>query len=148
MSGRDDWDGLLDEARQALREQEENPNSDLGDEMTPASGDALMGRWRGDGQMQTKRGLVDVYLVWDRDGDPGFLYQHTRLVQEVDAEQPQVGDQVLILRGEAETYEQNGEEREVYPYVLRKRPCSDPLPGQPELEQKATQQSADDEFPY
>lgn len=130
MSGTD-WNELLAEAQEELRAQEE-VNSDLGDEFTPQPESYFMGRWRGSGKMQTKeRGEVDVYLVWHRDGDrPGFLYQHARLVQEVEAKRPQVGDRVLVLRGPTETFEKDGEARSIFPYVLRLQECGDPLPGE------------------
>jgi hypothetical protein len=122
------WDELLGEARAALQEQGE-VNSELGDDMTPEPEQHVAGRWRGIGQMQTKRGLVDVYLLWHRDNDRhGFLYQHARLVAEVEAEKPQVGDRVLVLRGPDESFEKDGETRTIYPYVLRRQECDEPLP--------------------
>jgi hypothetical protein len=129
----DGWDELLADARKALQEQEEI-NSELGDDMTPAPETHFMGRWRGITVMQTKRGPRDVYGVWDRDGKAGFIYQHARLVQEVDAEQPQVGDRVLILRGADETYEKDGQQQTAFAYVLRRQECSDPLPETAQLE--------------
>jgi hypothetical protein len=127
-----DWDELLAEARQKLaaqREQAKAGNAALGDEMTPAEEAHFAGRWRGEGTMQTKHGPRDVFLVWDRDGMPGFLYRHAGLVLEVDAERPEVGDEVIVLRGRTECYERDGESRRKYPYVLRRRPSSDVLPG-------------------
>jgi hypothetical protein len=123
------WDELLDQARAALDEQGA-ANKELGDDMTPEPGEHVTGRWRGVGQMQTKRGPVDVYLLWARDNSRGFVYQHARLVQEVDTEQPRVGDRVLILRGESETFEKDGQERTIYPYVLRRQEYDEPLPEQ------------------
>jgi hypothetical protein len=145
-----DWQQLLDEAQQAMREQQDNPNDTLGDDMTPQPDEHFMGRWRGDdGVMVTReRGTIDVYLVWDRDGKPGFLYRHARLVQEVDAERPQVGDRVLVLRGPAETFEKNGEQRTVYPYVLRRQPCDDPLPEQAVAVAAGDQPAGDDDIPF
>lgn len=141
------WDELLAEARQALSAQHDM-NSDLGDDMTPAPEASFMGRWRNDAlKMTTSRGVVDVYGVWDRDGKPGFLYRHTRLVDEVDAQKPQIGDQVLVLRGADEEYEKAGETRTVYPYVLRKRACDDPLPDQPALG-AGSGAAADEDIPF
>jgi hypothetical protein len=155
MSGHNGWDELLNEAQERMREQEdENPNSELGDEMTPAPEAHFAGRWRGDGKMQTKQGTRDVFLVWDRNDEPGFLYAHSGLVDEVTTEKPDIGDRVLVLRGPTRTWEKDGEEREYFPYVLRKQVCPDPLPGQPALEQpdtdepKGTQLDDDDEFPF
>lgn len=129
MSG--DWEEMLREAQERLAAMEGGGgNADLGEAMTPEPEDHFAGRWRGVGQMQTRHGERDVYLVW-RAGDdaPGFLYQHARLVVEVDLERPDVGDEVLILRGPTEYFEKAGEQRTVFPYVLRKRPCSDPPPA-------------------
>jgi hypothetical protein len=129
--GDDGWAELLDEARQELtRQEEENPNADLGEDMTPAEDSYVQGRWRGLGEMQTKEGKRTVALVW-RAGDnaPGFLYGHAQLLAQVDELQPELGDEVLALRGPTQYYEKQGEERKTYPYALRKRPCADPLPG-------------------
>jgi hypothetical protein len=132
MTDRDSWDELLDEARAALREQDENdPNAELGDAMTPNPEDHLQGRWRGEGEMLTRGGRRRVFFVWRRgDNKPGFLYAHAQLVAQVDEQQPQVGDEVLVLRGPTREYEtKDGEQREVFPYVLRRRECAEPLPG-------------------
>jgi hypothetical protein len=141
----DDWDELLEEARKALHEHDEG-NRDLGEDLTPAPEAHVAGRWRGTGTMATKRGQIDVYLIWDRDDRPGFLYQHARLVQEVDAERPQVGDRVLVLRGPTETFEKGGETRTIYPYVLRRQECSDPLPEAAPSQLEG--EDADDELPF
>lgn len=149
--GFDNLDGLVAEAKAALREQEDDPNTGLGDDMTPAPEAYFRGRWRGTGAMQTKRGLTGVYLVWDTDGKPGFLYQHARLVQQVDEQEPQIGDLVVVLRGEARAFERDGEARQTYPYVLRKRECSDPLPvsGEAgELEAQTGGGPDDDDLPF
>jgi hypothetical protein len=129
MSDDQTFDDLLREAQETLRERESDPNAELGDDMTPEPEASFAGRWRGPGQMTTKRGSVDVYLVWGRDGRPGFIYQTAGLVQEVETEQPQLGDEVLVLRGPTREFEKDGETRRTYPYVLRRRSCSDPLPG-------------------
>lgn len=135
MTAGDSWDKLLAEAHEKLAGQQgqgRGGNVELGDEATPAEGEHFAGRWRGEGRMTTKVGERDVFLVWDRDGRPGFLYRHARLVLEVDAEKPQVGDEVLVLRGPTEHFTtKDGEAREIFPYVLRRRPCADPLPGEP-----------------
>jgi hypothetical protein len=125
----DDWDELLAEAQSALDKQG-TASDELGEDLTPEPGQHVAGRWRGVGSMQTKRGLVDVYLVWDKDGGRGFLYQHARLRQEVEEQQPQLGDRVLVLRGQTETFEKDGQERTIYPYVLRRQPCDEPLPDE------------------
>jgi hypothetical protein len=72
------------------------------------------------------------------------LYRHTRLVQEVDAEKPKVGDRVLVLRGETETFEKDGQQRTIYPYVLRRQQCDDPLPDQTTV----AGGGADDDIPF
>src|SRR5262249_28261803 len=103
MSAGDWWDDTLADAKKALaekQEQDRSGNSELGDEMTPAEEDYFAGNWRGVGKMHTKdRGEIDVSLVSDKAGRPGFLYQSAGLVEEVNAEKPQVGDEVLVLRG-------------------------------------------------
>jgi hypothetical protein len=148
MSG-DDWDQLLVDAREALREQQEagDVNASLGENVTPLPGDHFAGRWRGDGQMATKQGTIDVYLVWSQTGAPGFLYQHTRLVQEVEADRPEFGDRVLVLRGETEEFEKDGEIREIFPYVLRREPCQDPLPTEAPAAAAAVTED-EDELPF
>jgi hypothetical protein len=147
------FDDLLREAQEMLRERaDDDPNAALGDDMTPEPEQHFMGRWRGDGQMITKeRGTIAVYLVWDRDGNPGFLYQTAKLVQEVETEQPQVGDEVLVLRGATREFEtKGGELRKTFPYVLRKRECSDPLPETPAAlpEAASGKPAADDDIPF
>jgi hypothetical protein len=143
MSG-DHYDELLREAEQIFREREENdPNAELGDDMTPDPEGHFRGRWRGTGLMTTKGGSErGVFLVWNIDGEPGFLYQHTALVHEVDEIQPQIGDEVLVFRGPTREFTtKDGDERQVFPYVLRKRECSDPLPD-------ASTERPDDEIPF
>jgi hypothetical protein len=49
----------------------------------------------------------------------------------------------LILRGPTKFYEKDGEERSYYPYVLRARPCADPLPTEPVEESTTTEQPDD-----
>jgi hypothetical protein len=147
MSG-DSWDDLLAEARQALADQKD-VNSELGDDMSPQPEQHFAGRWRGSGVMVTKeRGTVGVYLVWDRDGKPGFLYQHAGLIAEVDAEQPQLGDEVLVLRGETREFEKDGETRRSFPYVLRRRPSSEPLPEADPVELLEGGDKPDDDIPF
>jgi hypothetical protein len=146
------WDALFAEAEAALEKAAEDPNAELGDEMTPQPEGRFGGRWRGDGTMVTKRhGTIGVYLVWSADGKPGFLYQHGMLVQQVEEQRPQVGDLVVVLRGETREYEKDGEARKSYPYVLRKRKCSDPLPDSSathELEAGSSEPPTDDDAPF
>jgi hypothetical protein len=141
------FDDLLREAEEVLRGREDDdPNAELGDDATPEPEAHFVGRWRGTGTMVTKRGTVDVYLVWDRDNKPGFLYQHAKLVQEVETEDPQIGDEVLVLRGPTREFEKGGELRKTYPYVLRKRSCSDPLPPWPG--KAPSTDEVDDDIPF
>jgi hypothetical protein len=126
----DGWDDLLNEAREALRRQEdESPNGELGDLMTPEPLAYFTGRVRGTGVMQTRDGTRGVYLVWDEADKPGFLYQHAKLVAQWEEVDPEIGDEILVLRGATVEFEKSGEPRETFPYVVRKRPCSRPLPG-------------------
>src|SRR5438876_2429895 len=134
MSSHDDFDDLLRSAQGRLREQEEEEGNldELGDLVELDVGEHFHGRWRGDGQMRTKDGLVDVYLLWSRDGAPRFIYRHARLVWEIEELRPQVGDQVLILRGPSVEFERGGDSYTSYRYAVRARACSDPLPGSPQ----------------
>jgi hypothetical protein len=143
----DTFEELLAAARKSLAEQQDGAggNDELGEDQTPDENGYFAGRWRGEGQMTTRRGdAVRVFLVWDRAGAPGFLYAHARLVAEVDAERPQVGDDVVVLRGEDEHFEKDGQQRTIFPYVLRKQACGDPLPGPP----AEAGGGADDDIPF
>jgi hypothetical protein len=144
------WDELLGEAHQELaRQEEENPNADIGEDMTPSEESHVQVRWRGLGEMQTREGKRTVALVW-RAGDnaPGFLYGHTQLLAQVDEVQPEIGDEVLVLRGATRYFEKQGEERKTYPYAVRKRSCADPLPGDQQLEPPKNDETPDEELPF
>jgi hypothetical protein len=123
------WDALVAEAQQRLRDQdEENQNDDLGDAMRPEPEEYVQGRWRGTGVLHGKERDSDVYLIWDREGRRGFLWQDAGLVKEVERENPQVGDEFVVLRGPTHEFEQDGEQRKKYPYALTCRPSTEPLP--------------------
>jgi hypothetical protein len=147
---------LLGEARERLRqlmqEEGENPNAEAGEVIEVEEGEHFEGRWRSnDGMLHTKRGKVGVYLLWDKAGKPRFHFQQAALVEWVEELQPQVGDEVLILRGPTKTWEQDGETHKKFRYVLRCRPCSDPLPGA-ELKPAESTQSGplgpDEDLPF
>jgi hypothetical protein len=123
----EEFDELLREARERLAA--DTGRGDLGEGMTPEAGSAFRGRWRGESVMQTQAGERQVFLVWDEDCRPGFLYAHARLVAEVDEQRPSIGDRVLVLRGDDESFVANtGDERTIFPYALVVRPCVEPLP--------------------
>jgi hypothetical protein len=151
MTG-DQWDELLVQGRKKLADQKEEErilNAEVGIDMSPAEDDHFLGRWRADvGRMITKAGKeVEVYLVWNRNGDPGYLRRHAKLVIEVDVEKPKVGDIVAVLRGPTEFYEWEGEQRKSYPYVLRVESCKDPLPGTAAIP-PGEKPAADDDIPF
>jgi hypothetical protein len=128
MSG--GWEELLAEAAERLSEQEERDIGEAGDQIEFSDDSPhFMGRWRGIGQLETKRGPVDVYLLWDTIGERRFAFQHSQLVREIEEADPKIGDEVLILRGAPRSFEKDGEQRTVYPYAVRSRPCFEPLPG-------------------
>jgi hypothetical protein len=128
MSG-DGWDDLLTEAADRLSSG--SGHGELGERYELGAGEAFRGRWRGEGVMQTADGERRVFHVWDAAGGRRFLYAHARLAAEVDEGQPAIGDRVLVLRGEDESFTTKaGEERTVFPYALAVRPCDDPLPSE------------------
>jgi hypothetical protein len=126
-----DWDELLGEARDRLEELEAGTGDGaLGEAVTLGENEHFQGRWRGEGTLQTRNGTRGVYLVWHPDGSLGLLFQHSRLVQEIDEVQPAIGDDVLVLRGADLMWEtRDGDERTVFTYSVVARPSDDPLPG-------------------
>ncbi len=146
-------DDLLERARARLREQEEaeDVNSELGYEIALGAGDVFRGRWRSDAlPMQTKkRGLISVYGLWDEQGNPCFFFQHTRLVWEVEEQKPQVGDEVVIVRGEDADWEtRDGELRTTYRYAMAVQRSDAPLPGSEKLAPAEPVDEPDDEFGF
>jgi len=140
MSG-DSWAEMLGEAQQRLSEQEEHEVGELGESIDFAADPQFRGRWRGVGQLETKRGPTDVYLLWDLTGARRFAFAQAGLVREIDEVRPGIGDEVLILRGPARAFEKDGEQRSFFPYAVRTRACSDPLP-------EAAAAVPDDDIPF
>jgi hypothetical protein len=123
------WDDLLREAEARLVAQEERDLGELGEAVEFTQEEPhFMGRYRGVGQLETKRGVVGVYLFWDRHGERRFAYQHLQLVAEMTELNPRVGDKIVIVRGRARSFQKNGETRTVYPYTVRCCVSADPLP--------------------
>jgi hypothetical protein len=144
VSGADD---LLKQARERLRELEETEPDELGQRVELAVGDYFQGRWRGEGTMKTKEGdTFPVYLLWDREGKARFHYRNAALVDEIDAAQPSIGDEIVIVRGEDREYEVEGETRRAYRYAAKVQPSSAPLPAlAPGGDQPALR---DDDIPF
>ena len=102
MSG--DWDELLAEAQEKLAEQQDDgPNAELGDETTPPPEEDLrrpLARRRDDADQARHRRRLPRLGPRRQARVP--VYRHARLAVEVDVERPEVGDEVLILRGPTE----------------------------------------------
>ncbi len=125
-------DELLEETirRLAELEAEEQDLVELGERVELAELENFRGRWRGVGPMRTKDGAKDVFLLWDAAGVLRFHYQVTRLSWEISALNPQVGDEVAIVRGR--DLPATGDRNPTQRFAVRIRPCRDPLPGQGE----------------
>jgi hypothetical protein len=125
-------DDLLEDARARLHELEEaDDGHELGDRIALAPGEHFGGRWRGEAVMRTKEGdTFPVFALWDADGRPRFHYKNAALVIEVDESRPEVGDEIVIVRGEDREFEAQGEQRRMHRYAVRAKPSSEPLPGQ------------------
>jgi hypothetical protein len=136
-------DDLLEQARARLRELEENGDGDeLGDRVELAIGDYFQGRYRGEVFMRTKEGdELPVVALWDDAGRNRFHYRNAALVAELDAARPDVGDEIVIVRGEDVSFEKGGEQRTMHRFAIRTRPSSEPLPGNAQL-------SDGDELPF
>jgi hypothetical protein len=80
--------------------------------------------------MRTKEGeAILVFALWDTDGRHRFHYRNAALVTEIDASRPDVGDEIVIVRGEDVEFEKAGETRTMHRYAVRVKPSPDPLPG-------------------
>jgi hypothetical protein len=139
MSG-DGWDELLDEAKSRLAEQEAEEgeaSSELGESVALLEGDAFTGRFRGIGQAHTKRGLAAVLLLWDDDEARRFIWMKTRLQRELDELQPNVGDEIAIVRG-ADIPSSDPDRNPMQRFAVRARASDKPLPEEP----------AEDDLPF
>jgi hypothetical protein len=125
-------DDLLEQAQARLQELEEADNGDeLGDRIELAPGEHFRGRWRGEAVMRTKDGdSFPVFALWDADGKPRFHYKNAALVPEVDESRPEIGDEIVVVRGEDREFEAQGEQRRMHRYAVRTRASSESLPGQ------------------
>jgi hypothetical protein len=126
MSERDD---LLTEARRRLQEieKEDENGGELGERIDLNELESFVGRWRGEGTMRSKEGdSFDVYLLWDEEGQRRFHYRNARLVWEIDAAKPSIGDEIAIVRGT--DLPAQGDFNPTQRFAVRTRSCSDPLP--------------------
>jgi hypothetical protein len=137
-------DDLLEQARTRLRELEEQDSEggELGDRVELAPGDYFRGKYRGEVFMRTKEGdELPVVALLDLDGRNRFHYRNAGLVTELDTCRPEIGDEIVIVRGEDVEYESQGEQRRMHRYAVRVKPSSEPLPG-------PAASTEDDEFPF
>jgi hypothetical protein len=131
MSG--GWDELVAEAKSRLAEQEaeeQEASAELGESVQLDEQQGFTGRWRGHGTAFTQRGNVEVYLLFDGGGARRFIWPTTRLRREIDELQPNVGDEIAILRGN-DIPNSDPDRNPAQRYAVRVRPCADPLPGEP-----------------
>jgi hypothetical protein len=130
-------DELLEQARARLRELEElgAEGDELGDRVEIAVGDFFKGRVRGEATMRTKEGEeITVLALWDEQGSKRFHYLNAALVAELDAVKPEVGDTIVIARGEDRQFEtKDGELRTMKRFAISTRSNPDPLPGNDQL---------------
>jgi hypothetical protein len=127
------WDGLVAEAKARLTEQEAEESeagAELGESVDLEVDEAFTGRYRGRGKAFTKRGDVDVHLVWNTDNERRFFWPKTRLEQGFEEESPGVGDRVVVVRGQ-DIPTSNPEHSPTQRYVVRAERCDDPLPEKP-----------------
>jgi hypothetical protein len=125
-------DDLLEQTRARLRELEEQSrdSDELGDRVELAPGDYFRGRYRGETTMRTKDGEeITVVALWDVGGKHRFHYQNAGLISELDAAKPDVGDEIVIVRGQDVAFEKGGETRTMHRYAVRTKPSAAPLPG-------------------
>jgi hypothetical protein len=143
MSEQLNTDDLLEQARARLRELEEQDTGDeLGERVALAPGDYFRGRFRGEATMVNKEGeRIPVVALWDLDGRLLFHYRNASLVAELDASRPEIGDEIVIVRGEDVEFEAQGGQRTMHRYAVRVRPSTEPLPGE-------AAQDEDSEFPF
>jgi hypothetical protein len=100
-------------------------------------GDVFAGRWRGE-TIDEANNNRRVYLLWDDDDEPCWHRHYTALGREIDRVQPNVGDTVVIARGDdyPTGYDNPGQA-----YGVECGPCDRPVPG-------SSSQDEDDEVPF
>jgi hypothetical protein len=136
MSG-DYWEELIAAARSRLVEQEaeeQEASAELGESVDLAEKEVFTGRVRGYGKTWAKRDgervQVEVPLFWDTDGARRFMWPKTRLQWELDALRPDVGDEIVIIRG-ADIPSSSPAFSPTQRFAVRVRPCDKPLPDEP-----------------
>jgi hypothetical protein len=86
-------------------------------------GGTFVGRFRG--QAEDARGKP-IYLYWDEDAEPRFMWHRYRLEQEMLRVKPAVGDRVALYRGpDYPTKDGNFG----HAIGVETEPCADPLPA-------------------
>jgi hypothetical protein len=141
VSGHDGWDELLAEAKSRLAEQEaeeEEASSELGESVALAEQETFVGRFRGSSQAHTKCGLAAVLLLWDGDGARRFIWMKTRLRRELDELQPNIGDEIAIVRG-TDIPSSDPDRNPMQRFAVRTRASDKPLPEEP---------AEDDDLPF
>lgn len=147
------WDDLIKEAQAHLAEQEageQEASAELGAIVDLDEHGVFTGRWRGAGKAWTKRGEVDVFLLWDGDGARRFIWPKMRLQREIDELQPNVGDEIVIVRG-VDIPSSDPDRNPTQRYAVRVRPSEEPLPEEvpaSKLPAAGASESADDDIPF
>jgi hypothetical protein len=120
-------DDLLRRARQNAERSGGVPES-AGELIGFEVGDDFSGRHRGR-EPNWGMGEYGVWLVWDDDGEPRFIWGCYRLNEEYEREQPAIGDRVVIHRGvNYKTRFDDEREASGLNYGLATEPCDEPLP--------------------
>jgi hypothetical protein len=136
----DDWDDLIDRARQASSGT--TVPEDWGELIEIEVGAHFAGRHRGHGE----GGKSGAWLAWDETGEPRFIWGCYRLDQEYGRVSPTVGDTIVIFRSEnyKTRHDADGETTGLG-YGLAVEPNNAALP---EGGDEPAAAGADDEFPF
>lgn len=117
-------DDLIGRARENASERDE---AEWGNRVTLEVGDSFIGRWRGETTTQTDYGDQPVYLLWDDQGQPCFMYGGRKVLdRRIRSAGPIEGDSIAIFRGEDET--SNGRTAHIFGVATVSNP--DPLPDE------------------
>jgi hypothetical protein len=126
-------DELLAEARKRLGELEEKAAGELdwGDKLDLEPGDSFHGRFRGESTGRGKDGgEFGLVLFWDHDGKHRFTFVTAALRAELDTVRANVGDEIVVVRGDDRAFEVHGEPRTMHRYAVATRPSDAPLPDE------------------
>jgi hypothetical protein len=130
-------DELLAEARQRLAELEEKQAGDVdwGEKLDLQPGASFRGRYRGETTGTSKDGgEFGLVLLWGPDGEHRFTFVTAALRSELDTVRPDVGDEIVVVRGDDRAFEVNGEPRTMHRYAVAARPSEAALPGDPPVQ--------------